>query len=122
MGSMARAVARPDDERGEQALDLVARERYQLVRPWVACVFVGTDDGEEGVASMARVTQRRQDVQPLTWCSSGPAKPLPDRKVSSTVHLRPATRTRACPVDLGVVLRTIWWVWVDGVSWCDGVS
>lgn len=33
-----------------------------------------------------------------------------------------AASARASPVDLGVVLRTIGWVWVDGVSWCDGMS
>lgn len=40
----------PDDQRREQSLDLVAGERDQLVRGGMAGVFVGADDGEEGVS------------------------------------------------------------------------
>ncbi|AWW41827.1 hypothetical protein DN051_38630 [Streptomyces cadmiisoli] len=46
---MGRIVDVLDDERNEQALDLVAGERYQSVGPGVAGVFVGTDDREEGM-------------------------------------------------------------------------
>jgi hypothetical protein len=45
----------------ELALDLVAGQRDQVVRPGMAGVFVGTGHREEGVASMARVTQRVQE-------------------------------------------------------------
>ncbi len=43
-------VSGPDEERCEQALDLVAGERDQSVRGGVAGVFVGADDGKEGVS------------------------------------------------------------------------
>jgi F420-0:gamma-glutamyl ligase len=46
-----------DDDCDEQALDLVVGQRDQPVRSGVAGVFVG----EEGMASMARVTQRVQE-------------------------------------------------------------
>lgn len=46
---VGRVVDEPDDKRVEQALDLVAGERYQLVRPGMACVFVGADDSEESM-------------------------------------------------------------------------
>ncbi len=42
-------VDRPDDERDEQALDLVARQWDQVGRSGTAGVFVGTNDDEEGV-------------------------------------------------------------------------
>lgn len=44
-----RVVDRPDDERGEQALDLVAGERDQFDRSGVPAVLVGSDDGQERV-------------------------------------------------------------------------
>lgn len=47
--SVGRAVDGPDDERDEQALDLVAGEGYQFVRLRVTGMFVGEDDGKEGV-------------------------------------------------------------------------
>jgi len=46
---VGRVVDEPDDKRVEQALDLVAGERYQLVRPGMAGVFVGADDSEESM-------------------------------------------------------------------------
>lgn len=39
----------PDDERTEQALDLVAGELYEAVRCGAAGVFVRADDGQEGM-------------------------------------------------------------------------
>ena len=39
---------------------------------------------------MARVTQRCQEVQVRTWCSSRPARPLLAWMFSSIVHRRPA--------------------------------
>jgi hypothetical protein len=56
-------------------------------------VFVGADHSEEGVANMARVTQRDHEVKRRSWCSSSPARPFPAWMVSSTRHLDPATRT-----------------------------
>ena len=46
---VGRVVEGLDDEGDEQALDFVAGERYQGVRRGVVGVFVGADDGEEGV-------------------------------------------------------------------------
>jgi len=45
-------------------------------------------------ASIARVTQRCQEAQQRTRCSSSPVSPLPVWKDSSTRHRCPATRTR----------------------------
>lgn len=46
---VGRIVHGPEDECREQALELVAGERDQPVRGGVAGVFIGADDGEEGV-------------------------------------------------------------------------
>ena len=48
----------------------------------------------KAIASIDRMTQRRQEVQVRTWCSSSPAWPLAAWKDSSMVHRQPATRTR----------------------------
>lgn len=47
--SMGDVVVGLDDERDEQALDLVAGQRDQPVWGGFAGVFVGADDGGEGV-------------------------------------------------------------------------
>ncbi|KOV77327.1 hypothetical protein ADL01_15930 [Streptomyces sp. NRRL WC-3618] len=39
-----------DDERDEQALDLVAGQRDQALRGGVTGVFIGADDGQKGVS------------------------------------------------------------------------
>ncbi|MBD2897849.1 hypothetical protein amrb99_68160 [Actinomadura sp. RB99] len=59
-----------------------------------------------------RVTGPARQAGPATNTPSAPP-----RKAAT-----PCPPSRACPVDLGVLLRAIWWVWVDGVSWCDGMS
>lgn len=83
-----------DDEGDEQALDSLQASGISSSGPgWRVCPSARTMV-RKAWASIARVTQRCQDVQRLTWYSSGSARPLPDRKVSSTVRLRPATRTR----------------------------
>ncbi|GAA2436722.1 hypothetical protein GCM10010191_59410 [Actinomadura vinacea] len=46
---MGHVVHGLDDKHREQALDLVTGERDQPVRGGMAGVFVGADDGEEGV-------------------------------------------------------------------------
>jgi hypothetical protein len=48
-----------DNECDEQALDLVAGQRDQPVRSGVAGVFVGADDGEEGMGGFVHVQQQR---------------------------------------------------------------
>lgn len=60
---------------------------------WRACSAARVT-ARKACASMARVTQHDQEVKRRTWCSSSPARPLLDWKVSSTRHLDPATRTR----------------------------
>jgi hypothetical protein len=42
-------VIGPDSDSDEQALDLVAGQRDQVVRCGLVCVFVGAYDGEEGM-------------------------------------------------------------------------
>ncbi len=44
---VSHVVERLDGDRDEQALDLVAGQRYQVSRPGTAGVFVGSDDGKE---------------------------------------------------------------------------
>ncbi|WTD59153.1 hypothetical protein OHA77_23950 [Streptosporangium sp. NBC_01639] len=46
---MGEAVEGPDRDGEEQALDLVAGKGDEVVRTWPVGVFVGADDGEEGV-------------------------------------------------------------------------
>lgn len=49
---VCRVVDGPDNQRDEQALDLVAGERDQVVRAAVAGVFAGADDCEERVGEL----------------------------------------------------------------------
>jgi hypothetical protein len=51
----------PDGESEEQALNLVAGQRDQAVRSWPVGVFVGADDGAEGIGQDASEPQRMQD-------------------------------------------------------------
>lgn len=83
----------PDDERREQSLDLVAGERNQPVRGGMAGVFVGRDDGEEGVGEHGQSdpARPRGEAADLVFVQSGQA--LSGLEVSSTRHLEPATRT-----------------------------
>lgn len=81
-------------ECGEQVLDLVAGQWDQVIGGGCVSAFVGGGRGQEGVGEHGE----GDPAQRLTWCSSSPARPLPDWKVSSTVHLRPGTFTR---VDSG---------------------
>jgi hypothetical protein len=54
-------MGRSDDERDEQALDLVAGQRDQSVGGrGLAGVFVGTDDGEEGVGEHGSLHPHQQ--------------------------------------------------------------
>lgn len=46
---MGGIVDGPNDEGDEQALDLVAGERYEAVRCRLPGVFIGSDDSEEGM-------------------------------------------------------------------------
>lgn len=46
---MGGVVDRTDDESDEQTLDLVAAQRYEVVRCRLAGVLIGSQDGEEGV-------------------------------------------------------------------------
>lgn len=82
------------DESYEESLDFVARQRYQVVRPWPEAVLVGADDGQEGMgehgegdpAGPGRIAAE------LVLVQAGQA--LSGLEVSSTLHLDPATRTR----------------------------
>lgn len=54
------------DECGEQSLDLVASERDQSVRGGVPGVLIGQRTTRKAWASIARVTQRDQEVKRRT--------------------------------------------------------
>lgn len=91
---VGRVVDSLGNEGDEQAGDLVAGERDQLVLGGLAGVFVRADDGEEGVGEHGEGYPARPGrvTADLVFVQSGQA--LPDWNVSSTRHLDPATRTK----------------------------
>ena len=64
-----------DDKYREQSLDLVAGERDQPVRGGMAGVFVGSDDGEEGVGEHGQgdPARPRGEAAELVLVQSGQA-------------------------------------------------
>ena len=94
--SVDHVVQRLDDNRGEQALDLVAEQRDQVGWPWTVGVFACTDDRAEGVG------EHEQGDPNGPGGGSGepgarrvPPALSPSGRVSSPPrHLEPATLTR----------------------------
>ena len=69
-------MARLVEQGREQAADLVAGQRDQLVGGLGAVAFGGGETARNAWASMARTVQRCQEVQRRTWCSSRRGQPL----------------------------------------------
>jgi hypothetical protein len=62
-------------------MPLALPEARRVRQAWRVAVAVSTD--RKAWASMARTVQRRQEVQPRTWCSSRAVSSLPPAKDSS---------------------------------------
>ena len=87
---------------GEQAADLVAGQRDQLMSPGGGGGQAAARTDKKAWASRARMVHRCQEVQDRTWCSSRAASSLPPAKPSPAFHRDPAGPCTSRARDTGV--------------------